>query len=235
MSGGDDRMRVDRRTTIKWLAATMAALQTGCSPREKNVGPEIPPAPDVRAGRVEATGYGTDPDRMHPTVPWPKTMTDAQLDTAAALCDMIIPEDERSPAASSLGVHDFIDEWISAPYPQQAADRLLVLDGLAWLEEQSRKAFASGFAVASNEQKTELLDRIANVADGRPAVGRTKFFDRFRYLAVGAFYTTDAGIADIGYIGNTPLSGDYPGPSAAAMAHLNGVLEQLGLSQPATG
>ncbi len=57
-----------------------------------------------------------------------------------------------------------------------------------------------------------------------------EFFERFRFLSVGAFYTTEAGIKDIGYIGNVPISGEYPGPSAEAMTHLAGVLEQLGLS-----
>ena len=37
-------LRVDRRTTLKWLAATMAAAQAGCAGESKFVGAEIPPA-----------------------------------------------------------------------------------------------------------------------------------------------------------------------------------------------
>jgi hypothetical protein len=58
------------------------------------------------------------------------------------------------------------------------------------------------------------------------------FFERFRFLSVGAFYTTEAGIEDIGYIGNVPISGEYPGPSTEAMTHLAGVLEQLDIELP---
>jgi hypothetical protein len=124
-------------------------------------------------------------------------------------------------------VPDFIDEWISAPYAQQQSDRELILAGLEWLEQQSRSRFNSTFASASDEQATKLLDGI--VEPGEVEEELVVFFDRFRFLAAGAYYTTEAGIEDIGYIGNVPIGGDYPGPSDAAMAHLTGVLDQLNL------
>ena len=34
-----------------------------------------------------------------------------------------------APSASSLGVPDFVDEWVSAPYPDQVKDRPIILDG----------------------------------------------------------------------------------------------------------
>jgi hypothetical protein len=126
-------------------------------------------------------------------------------------------------------VPDFIDEWVSAPYAQQQEDRELIVDGLERLEEQSRQRFDVSFAFASEPQKTELVDSIAGGSGPEPA----KFFSRFRYLTVGAFYTTEAGARDVGYIGNVPIAGEYPGPSDEAMAHLAGVLEQLGLPLPA--
>ena len=233
----DKLIRVDRRTTIKWLAATMAAAYTGCSSDEKYVGDEIPTdhgAPLLGvAGKHDGITYGTDPDRMNPVVPWARTMTEAQLSTSSALCDMILPQDERSPAASALGVPDFIDEWVSAPYPQQQEDRERILAGLEWLEQRTKKRFDSSFASAAEPQKKEILDTIAWPSDARPELAdQAEFFKRFRYLAVGAFYTTAAGIDDVGYIGNVAISGEYPGPSDEAMAHLAGVLKQLGLSLP---
>ena len=232
-------IRVDRRTTIKWLAATMVAANTGCSSTTKFVGEEIPPAPRVST-RLEIVpnvqdfvGYGTDPDLMNPVLPWARTMTTEQLRTSAALCDAILPADDKSPSASAVGVPDFIDEWVSAPYPQQQDDREIILGGLEALDRQSQIRFGVEFASAGQAQTTELIDSIA-FADQASAehVGLVKFFERFRYLTVGAYYTTEAGTEDIGYIGNVPISGDYPGPSDAAMAHLAGVLDQLGLSLP---
>ncbi|MEX2125695.1 MAG: gluconate 2-dehydrogenase subunit 3 family protein [Woeseia sp.] len=236
-SGSDNRIRVDRRTTIKWLAATMAVAHTGCATTEKYLGDEIPPAPDKLLGSAGAPGnvrYGTDADLVNPVVPWSRTMTEAQLRIASSLCDVIVPEDGRSPAASAVGVPDFIDEWVSAPYPQQRSDREIILAGLEWLEQQSQDRFGSSFAAAGVPQQAQLLDDIAYPADAVPGLAeQVEFFERFRYLTVGAFYTTEAGTNDIGYIGNVAIKGEYPGPSDEALAHLAGVLEQLGLSLPA--
>ena len=235
----DTQMRVDRRTTIKWLAATIVAANAGCSSTTKFLGEEIPPAPNggdtlLGVARVPDTiGYGTDPDLINPVVPWARTMTTAQLETSAALCDIILPADDRSPAASSVGVPDFIDEWVSAPYPQQQDDREIILGGLEWLERQSHDRFGTEFTLAERHQATELIDSIAYSGQVNAELDDlVKFFARFRFLTVGAYYTTDAGSEDIGYVGNVPISGDYPGPSDAALAHLAGVLEQLGLSFP---
>lgn len=231
-----DRFRVDRRTTLKWLAATMATAHAACSPDEKFLGDEIPSRSGALLGTAATPGgarYGSDPDLINPVVPWPRTMTDAQLRTSAALGDMILPEDERSPAASAVGVPDFIDEWISAPYEAQQRDRELVLAGLEWLERESRDRFGTGFVEAEHEQKAELVDALAWPDPAAADLsGQVRFFERFRYLTVGAFYTTEPGMADAGYIGNIAISGTYPGPSREAMAHLAGVLEQLGLDLP---
>src|SRR5690606_28945074 len=97
---------MDRRTSIKWMLATAAAMN----------------AAQLRAGEVVArdvaanqAGYGTDPDLVKewtPGGPWPLTLTGHGRATVTALCDLIIPADEHSPAASAVGVVDFIDEWI---------------------------------------------------------------------------------------------------------------------------
>ena len=222
-------MRIDRRTTIKWLAASMSVAYAGCSRNGSTVGDEIPPLLG-RAAETDGIGYGTDPDLMNPVVPWSRTMTAAQLQTSSALADMIIPADEHSPAASAVGVADFIDEWISAPYQQQQHDREHILAGLEWLEEQAREKFDTGFAAASDAQRAELLDPLAYPsADATGLADQIEFFRRFRFVTAGAFYATEAGSKDIGYVGNVAIAGEYPGPSDEAMSHLAGVLKQLGL------
>lgn len=229
-------LRADRRTTLKWLAATMAATQVSCGPGEQHVADDMLASIGDNAllGVATATdgiSYGSDPDVMNPLVPWSRTMTEPQLRLAASLSDMILPADDHSPAASTLGVHDFIDEWVSAPYPQQQSDRLLVLGGLEMLEQQSQSRFDSPFASASENQKSAILDDLAYPMAGTSVpTEQIEFFQRFRFLATAAFYSTDAGIADVGYIGNVPIAGDYPGPSDKAMAHLDEILDQLGLS-----
>src|SRR3954466_4453279 len=107
--------RMERRVAIKWMLSAVAAL-----PLLERA------ALAASAGTPAAHGYGPDPDVIktyHPGDVWPLTFTADQRLTAIALCDVIIPDDGKSPSASSLGVHDFIDEWISSPYPAQKPDR----------------------------------------------------------------------------------------------------------------
>ena len=58
----------------------------------------------------------------------------------------------------------------------------------------------------------------------------TQAMSRFRRLVLAAFFCSPEGTKDLGYIGNTPIAGDYPGPSVEALSHLNEVLAELGLS-----
>lgn len=225
------RARVDRRTTIKWLAATMLAANAGCGTHRRFVGEEIPPLPSPKAPPAVAGGYSGDPDLLNPVVPWPRIMTGAELAIAARLGDLVLPADAKSPAASALGVPDFIDEWVSAPYPQQLRDREIIIEGLEWLDGEAHARFGASFVSVGDNEAATLLDAVATAGQpGSRAPG--DFFDRFRYLAVGAFYTTAEGMADVGYIGNVAITGKYPGPSDAAMEHLLGVLRQLDLPAP---
>ena len=206
--------RISRRDAIKWMltaAAAVAVLDRGA------MGAETPKA---------AAGYGTDPDLLKDYKPgdlWPLTFSDAQRRTAAALCDVIIPEDARSPSASALGVHDFLDEWISAPYPEQTHDKPIVLEGLAWLDAESKKRFGANFAALVRRQQTAICDDISYTERAKPEFRKAaEFFRKFRDLTAGGFYTTPEGMKDIGYVGNVPLT-TFDGPPRE-------VLKRLGLA-----
>ena len=67
--------------------------------------------------------------------------------------------------------------------------------------------------------------------DGAPELeGPRQFFAALRTLVVGAYYTSPEGVQELGYLGNRPISGDWPGPSAEAMTHLQDQLDKLGLA-----
>ncbi len=205
---------MDRRTTLKWMfaaAASVPALQLSFAADADAL------ARDVAAGQK---GYGTDPDLVKewlPGGPWPLTLTEAGRLTTKTLCDLIIPADEHSPAASAVGVVDFIDEWISAPYPQQRADRDIVLPGLAWMDDEARKRFGNGFAAVTAVQRERIADDICSVSKAKPAfAAAAKFFAKFRDLTAGGFYTTPVGMKDIGYVGNVPLE-RFDGPPIEAL------------------
>ena len=208
--------RLPRRTVLKWFAAAAAATQI----------PEFASRTQAAAA-APAKGYGTDPDLSkfyQPGEFWPLTLTPAQRKTVAALSDLLLPADHLGPAASEVRVPEFIDEWVSAPYPQQQKDRDALLPGLAWLEEESRKRFAKDFAALGDPEKRAIADDICWPADAKPDFKKAAaFFVKFRSLAASAYYGTEAGWKAIGYVGNVPLA-RFDGPPPE-------VLEKLGVEQ----
>jgi hypothetical protein len=169
------------------------------------------------AAELDAPGIGFDPNLLKKEIPWPRLLTEAEKRIVTALADVIIPADEFGPAASAVGVPDFIDEWVSAPYDQQVKDRKLIRDGLAWLDVEANKRFGKGFADSAVAQQTAILEDI--VKDGTDARKQARaFFIVFRDRAAGGYYTTPEGWKAIGYTGNVPLA-EFPGPPPEALAH----------------
>lgn len=210
-------LRIDRRTTIKWVLAASASVPL----LRAAVGHTATASP----APVNVKGYGTDTDlqKIHsPGEFWPLTLTPQLRRTAAALCDEIIPADAHSPGASSVGVVDFIDEWISAPYRRQQEDRGVILAGFEWLDVESGRRFSSPFAVLDIARQSAICDDICYLPEARPAfVEAAKFFARYRDLTAGGFYTTPAGNKDLQYVGNVPLvSFDGPPPEVLKAAGL---------------
>jgi gluconate 2-dehydrogenase gamma chain len=154
------------------------------------------------------TDTPTDPDLHAGIVPWPRTLNQQSLETLATLCDLILPADDGSPSASALGCHDFIDEWVSAPYPNQVADNTLILQGLEWLDAETKRRFnESRFTRLVLSQQHEICDDIcvAETSSARLQVG-IDFFTKVRNLTAAAYWTTQPGMDDLGYIGNVPLA-----------------------------
>lgn len=200
--------QVDRRTTLAWIgvvgAATLGAGVVTFGPRT--------------GGKPSGgMGYGTDPRLVKPDpAPWPRILTKDELQAAARVADFILPATATAPAATALGVPDFIDEWVSAPYPDQLKDRPIIREGLRALIPAVVKGDAADRAAA-----------LAALPHAKDAATRA-FFRRFRSLTIGAYYTTEAGFRDIGYIGNVARERD-PGPSPEVLAVLEERLKGLGL------
>jgi hypothetical protein len=206
---------MDRRTTIKWM---LAAAATGPLARASSLF-----AADTA---TDAKPYGSDPrlaDRIyHPGELWPLTFTPAQRALATRLSDTIIPADAMSPSASAVGVIDFIDEWISAPYVAQRTDRTTVLGGFAWLDAESMRRFAKPMVALDDAQLALICDDICYVPNARAGfVDAARFFARYRDLTSGGFYTTPAGRKDLRFVGNVALAKfDGPPPEVLRKAGL---------------
>lgn len=195
-------MELDRRTTLQCMLAASAALGI-----ERSAG--------ATSATRKAKGYGTDP-KLTKTYRggelWPLSFTPEHRRCAEALCALIIPADEHSPSAAQLKVHLFIDEWISAPYPDHARDKDVIVVGLGWLDAESGLRFRKSFADLDAASQSRIADDICWVDQARPDyIDAARFFKRFRDLTAGGFYTTPEGSRDLGFVGNVP-SVTFDGP-----------------------
>ena len=210
---------LSRRAALKLLAAGAAGAAAlpalGCADPEPEAGP---------AGSTStalAAGTPTDPDLLNPVVAWDGVLTQDELETLAALCDVILPADDRSPSASQLGTHEFIDEWVSAPYEATRNDLVVVRGGLVWLDAESQRRWGRGFADLTLDEQHQICDDICHRPDAAPEfTSAARFFDKVRDLTSTAFWTTEEGMADLGYIGNVPLP-SWDGPPREVLERLD--------------
>lgn len=198
-------IRITRRGALRFVAAISAAAAQ--------------PEPVFAADAPAARGYGTDPSMTNPAATWPLTLGAPQRSALAALCDLVLPADGGHPSASACGVHEFLDEWVSAPYPRMRQDRALVTLGLQELDRRALDAHQAAFAQATPAQQARLFAAFA--AD----TGRD-FAVRLVNLICGGYYTTPAGHADMGYVGNQALA-VFPAPAPEVVRQLEAAVGAL--------
>lgn len=169
----DTRPALTRREMLAWIAR--AAILAGA-----------PLSPVLQAATPRATGYGRDPDLLYPVRTWALTLTDEQKAFVARVADLILPADAHGPAPSAIGIVEFIDEWVSAPYPRQREDREAIVPAVMRLRGRADAAI--------------LAD------DG--------FFLPFRRLCLLGYYTSPTGMRDIGHVEPVPAT-EFTGPPEA--------------------
>jgi hypothetical protein len=217
-------MAISRRHALKWFAGTAAAPALAApalaAPHETET------APPAYARRYPL--HDPDYSKAAPyDLAWEKQLSPAELTTTKALADLLLPKDETSPAASEVGVHDFIDEWISAPYEKHQECSELIRGGLGWLNTESYKRCQKNFAELTEPQQVDIIDDICDSEKAKPEhhIGAV-FFKEFRQLCLSGYYTHSKTWPSIGYTGNISLGGPYPGVPRE-------LIEKLGLQDVA--
>jgi Gluconate 2-dehydrogenase subunit 3 len=139
----------------------------------------------------------------------PKSFTAPEFRTLERLTDLIIPVENAAPGALAAGCAAWID-MISSENDQL---KKIYKDGFAWVDGAMKTRGATSFVDATPEQQTALLDQIAfrrnQSLELNPGI---EFFTWVRRMTVDAFYTSEIGIKDIDYRGNSPM-GSYPEPT----------------------
>jgi len=125
-----------------------------------------------------------------------------EMETVAAISDLIIPTDEHSPGAKAAGVSGFIDLIVNES-PNEV--KTLWREGLAAVDRMSELQFSVAFIRAGQEQQISLLKTISR-NERRPKTIEERFFVAIKSLTVDAYYTSAIGIhQDLQYKGNAIL------------------------------
>ena len=123
----------------------------------------------------------------------PKAFTDHEFATMRTLFDIIVPGASKGHAA------EFVDILAA-----QNNDLLAIFTGgLAWLDFAMKKNYDAPFLTAKSGDQTAMLDQIAYRKNETPELAAgIRFFVWARRMAVDGYYTSAAGIKEIGFMGN---------------------------------
>ena len=240
--GSPPKPRIPKLSRRQMLQISVAAGVAACAPQtdaQKRLAEAngiVPWPDDVRVQPVFAPGYGQYPDYEGngETGPWPKIVSDLTKRQLEKYADLILPASNGpyspAPAPSEVGIAEFFDDWISAPYPYMTDTRRIVTRGMVWLDAQMQSDHGTDWLGASEAQATALLDRMRDAdPDDGPMTHQRGMYDHLRKIIIGAYYTTPAGEADLGHVTPAPITGDYPGPTGEALEHILALIEARGL------
>jgi hypothetical protein len=194
---------MDRRKSIKTLivgGVSSAVALEACKLADKK---ETPAAEQKAADANAAGGINrmVEEKEAYQKIIAEKFFTEAELATITILADIIIPRDDVSGSASDAKVPDFI-EFIVKDMPHHQTP---MRGGLRWLDVQCLNRYEKPFKDCSKQQQMEMVDAIAWPKKAKPEMAQgVAFFSLMRNLTATGFYTTEIGVKDVGYIGNTP-------------------------------
>ncbi|WP_317124799.1 gluconate 2-dehydrogenase subunit 3 family protein [Aureibaculum luteum] len=190
---------MNRRDTIKSLLLGSVAVGLtvqGCAPKEDSATAALPKAENTPF-------YGRTPDekardkRLHEEI----FFNEHELETIAVICDIILPKNDDFGSATDAKVPEFI-EFIMKDMPYQ---QVPIRGGIMWLDSYSNKNNGKEFKRCSTEEQLAICDLIAYPKKTKPEHNQgEKFFTSMRNLTLTGYYTTEMGIKDLGYKGNTP-------------------------------
>ncbi len=190
---------MDRRKYLKTLAVgtigTGALLQS-CEPGTKQ-----------ETLTIQAPTIDRTPDELahYNKLMSEKFFDEHEMKTISILADIIIPKDDVSGSATDAGVPEFI-EFIAKDMKQH---QVPLRGGIKWLDLQCMKKYSNPFSDCTSQQQIELVEQIAFPDQATPEMQQgVAFFNRMRDLTACGFFTSQIGIKDLGYMGNTPNQWD---------------------------
>jgi len=139
----------------------------------------------------------------------PKFFSAHAYKTLQSLCQTIIPSDEEAKGAIEAGAPEFIDLITSENKDYQ----VMLGGGLMWLDNTCIDRYGSAYLDCTPAQQKEILGLIGYRKNAKqdPSLGQgIEFFGFLRKLTADGFFTSEIGIAYLGYVGNTFVK-EFPG------------------------
>ena len=175
-----------RRELVGAMAATAGAFLI---PR---------PAQAIEAGRIVSRAAQLPAGSAYT----PKVYSPHEWATVQMLVDYIIPKDARSGSATDAGVPEFMDTMLDLEPGMRTANR----GGLAWVDHQCHQRFDKDFVDCTDAERRMLLDDSAYPRRAKPELAAgVAWFNSFRDFTATGFFTSEMGVNDLGYQGNTAL------------------------------
>lgn len=193
---------MNRRENLKLLftgSVGTGLLLTGCSPEQQALPPKDLLSGGTIGGRT-AEEKQRDQELLSDTF-----FTDEERKKLTTLVDVILPKDDESPAASEVGVVDFMEFMMKDQPDNQTPMR----GGLMWLDFEAEEKFAKTFNELSESEVLTIVDEVAWPDKAKPEYeGAVRWFNMLRNLTCSGYFSTEPGWKYIGYVGNTPNAWD---------------------------
>ncbi len=189
---------MNRRENLKLLftgSLSTGMLLSGCEPKGG--------IPDPTSINQHGTIGGRTPEeKMIDEKLLEQTFfTKDELKKLEILVDVILPEDSESPAASKVGVPDFL-EFIMKDMPDYQTP---MKGGLMWLDFEAGERFGTEFSELATSQILEIVNLVAWPEQASPEYeGGVRWFNMLRNLTCSGYFSTEAGWKYLGYVGNQP-------------------------------
>ena len=128
--------------------------------------------------------------------------TDQELTTLNKLCNLILPANKNGSIEEAEVVQ--LIEFMAKDIPSYQKP---LRDGINWINKESHLNFNQKFTDIPEESQKQILDKIAYYdpnQDMSDLPDEVQWFNLLRNLTVTGYFTSQVGIKELGYKGNSP-------------------------------
>jgi hypothetical protein len=123
-----------------------------------------------------------------------------ELEKIKRLANLILPPSPEGNIEEA-NVPDFI-EFMAKDFPSIQTQ---MRGGMMWLDNHTHKTYGKNFINCSEDEQHEVLDQIAYPdPQAKEQKQEVQFFSLLRNLVMTGYFTSEAGIKELGYKGNQP-------------------------------